>query len=334
MGAGESAPRGGLLPGTVRRGGRRQRFIQLGDQPSQTIEIILQATLRVGVGVVEEADRPAVAAGANLPDQREVEMPRAQRLDLAAGGLAVGVHAVQVEAKQVRQQLRQELVEPLDHVMGVVEVVDDADVAHAFGAKGLDHGEEVLGAAKPTAMIVEGDRAALRRARLADRLEPGDFGRHARPLVGGVLDGDRTTLPHHPELGVDIMPAKEGERGLRLVVQGRRKPPTLEFDSLLLQGRQLGVPLRHMLGAIVVDEAAEPQTREHRRPLLRSALLGVERHDAPSDEIAALEDRLGPGEGQQGQEKGADRTHGDEAETSLRKPVCQSIGGKRRLGRG
>ena len=85
---------------------------------------------------------------------------------------------------------------------------------------------------------------------------------------------------------------------------------------MLLQGRQLSVPLRHMLGAIVVDEAAEPESSEHPRPLLRSALLGVERHDAPGHEIAALEDRLDPGEGQQGQEKGADRTHGDEAETS------------------
>ena len=309
LGAGEPTFRGWLTPGAVTRRGRSDRLVQLGRQPSQPVEIILQATFGVGVRVVKDPDRPAVTAGADLPQQGQIQMPRPQGLDLPSRGLAVGVHPVEVQAEQVGQQLRQELVEPLDDIMGVVQVIDDAHVAHPFGAQGLDHGDQVLRATEPTAMVIKGDLAALGRARLADRPESGDLGDDAGPLVGRILDGDRATLPHDPEPRADVMPAKERERGLGLVVQDRREPPPLEFDPVLLQGRQFGVPLRHMLGAVVVDETTEPQTREHLRPLLRPALLGVERHDAPRHQVVPLEQRLGRRQGQPSQKEDDERTH-------------------------
>ena len=259
--------------------------------------------------MVEDPDRSAVTARTDLAQQGQVQVPRTQGLDLPSRGLAIGVHPVEVQAEQVGQQLRQELVEPLDDIMGVVQVIDDPHVAHPCGAQRLDHSDEVLRPTEPAAMVVEGDLAPLGGARLANRLEPGDLGGDAGPLLGRILGRTRTTLPHHPKLRVDVMPTEERERGFRLVVQDRREPPTLEFDPMLLQGRHFGVPLRHMLGSVVVDETAEPQTREHRRPLLRPALLGVERHDAPRHQVVPLEQRLGRRQSQPGQKKDDERTH-------------------------
>ena len=118
--------------------------------------------------------------------------------------------------------------------MGMVQVIDDTHVAHAFGAKRLDHGDQVLRAAEPAAMVIEGDLTALRGARLANRLEPGDLGRDAGSLFGVILGRARTALPHDPELRVNVMPTEQRECRLRLVVQDRREPPPLQGNPMLL----------------------------------------------------------------------------------------------------
>ena len=120
LGAGDPTFRGRLLPGPVRRRRRSERLVQLRRQPSQPIEIILQPAFRIGVRVVEDPDRSAVTARTDLAQQGQVQVPRTQGLDLPSRGLAIGVHPVEVQAEQVGQQLRQELVEPLDDLMGVV----------------------------------------------------------------------------------------------------------------------------------------------------------------------------------------------------------------------
>ena len=54
---------------------------------------------------------------------------------------------------------------------------------------------------------------------------------------------------------------------------------------MALERLHFGIERRDVLGAVIVGEQLEPQPLEHRRPLLRPALLGVERHDAPGDEV-------------------------------------------------
>ena len=94
--------RGRLGPRAVLGRRRREGTVELSDQPSQAREIVLQAPFGVRARVVQDADRAAVTARADLPQDGQIEMTRAQRLDLLPLGFAIGVHAVEVEAEQVR----------------------------------------------------------------------------------------------------------------------------------------------------------------------------------------------------------------------------------------
>ena len=93
---------GCFAPGAVFWFGGRRCIIELRDEPFQTVEVVEQSAFGVFIGVVEDADRPAVAAGADLAQDLHVLGADAEREDFAAFGVACDVHAVEVEAEQMR----------------------------------------------------------------------------------------------------------------------------------------------------------------------------------------------------------------------------------------
>ena len=102
--------------------------VELGDEPVEAVEVVLEPLLGVVLGVAEDADRAAVAAVADRLEQVEVERPLAQRQDLPADLVAAAVHAVEVQAQQVGHHLLEQRREAVEVVVAVVEVVDDPDV--------------------------------------------------------------------------------------------------------------------------------------------------------------------------------------------------------------
>ena len=63
-----------------------------------------------------------------------------------------------------------------------------------------------------------------------------------------------------------------------------------------LQGINLSVECRNVLGTIVVGKALEPKPFQHLRTLLGFALLRVKRDDTPGDKVFAVEEIVGRGE--------------------------------------
>ena len=82
--------------------------------------------------VAEDADRPAIAAVADDPQQLEVARALAQRQDLPPDPVAARVHAVEVHRHEVRLHLREQCGEAVEVVVAVVQVVDHADVGDAL----------------------------------------------------------------------------------------------------------------------------------------------------------------------------------------------------------
>ena len=142
------------------------------DQPVEPVEVVLQAGLGIQIGVIEDADRPRVAAAGDHLQQRQVEFARTQRQDLLALLLALVHHAVQIQAVQVRLHLLKQRFEAVEVVVAVVLVVDDADVRHV---QRLEDRQLILRLAEPAAVVVEPDRAADFLRGLADRLQMGNF---------------------------------------------------------------------------------------------------------------------------------------------------------------
>ena len=88
-----------------------------------------------------------------------------------------------------------------------------------------------------------------------------------------------------------LVPLEHVEDDPRLAVQlAGGDPEGVERDAVPLEGLDLGVERRDVLGPPVVGEVLEPQPLEHRRPLLGRPLLRVERDDAPGDEVVAGEE--------------------------------------------
>ena len=141
-------------------------------------------------------------------------------------------------------------------------------------------------------MVIQTYLATLRGAGLADGLKPSHFRGDASLLIRGVLHRQGTAIPHHPKLWAHSVLTEKRQGLLGLVVQGRRKPPTRELDTMLLQGDEFGVPLRDMLRPVIIDELLETEFRQHLRPCLRAALLRIKRDDAPSGQVIPSEQRL------------------------------------------
>ena len=118
--------------------------------------------------------------------------PGAERQDLLPELLAVLHHAVQIESEKVRLHLLEQLREPVEMIVPVMQVVDDADVLEL---QCFDHGDLVLRLAGPTAVVVERDLApelsprprrlveALSRRLPPSRFDPSRVARRTSPTV-------------------------------------------------------------------------------------------------------------------------------------------------------
>ena len=84
----------------------------------------------------------------------------------------------------------------------------------------------------------------------------------------------------------------------------------LIYTTGICQGIHFGIKGRHMLGAIVVSKAFNPEFLHHLRALLRPAFLGIEGNDAPRDEVVAVVDIGGACQGREA--RGDEHEDGEE----------------------
>jgi hypothetical protein len=90
-----------------------------------------------------------------------------------------------------------------------------------------------------------------------------------------------------------VVTTEHFENQFRLVIQGAGKPPGEEANPVAFQGFNFGVESGDMLGAIIVSEPSETKVLEHRSAGFGAALRGVERDNAPGDQVAAGEQPVG-----------------------------------------
>ena len=81
----------------------------------------------------------------------------------------------------------------------------------------------------------------------------------------------------------------EAQDELGFVVQGAGKPPRSDFDAMLVHGFNFFFKAWNMLRAVVIRESLDTELVEHFCPLLRIALLRIEWHDAPRDQVVLCE---------------------------------------------
>ena len=182
-------------------------------------------------------------------------------------------------------------------------VVDDANVGQL---QLLNDRDLVLGFAEPAAVVVEGDLATNLRRRFGNRANAARLGDDTRPLIGLVLRW--SSAAGDPQLRSHLVLLEHGERQLGFVIERRRDPPRRQFDLVPLEAFNLLIERRDVFGAVVVSKLREAQLGEHRRPLLRPALLRVKRHDAPCDEVRSREE-IGRGRFGGGQRPRAAQCH-------------------------
>ncbi len=246
-------------------------------------EFLAELHLGVFVGVADDADGPLPSAGVDDAEEVEFLVAGPEGDDLPARAIALPRHAVEVERQEVGLEDLQLGGEVADVVVGVVEVVDDADVGVAGGAKASDDLDLVGGFAEPPEVVVEGD-GAPESARLG--AEGGQGGNGTRDLLleaRGV--GLRFGAHGDPELGMDLLPFDAFQDGAGLGVQGGREPPGADLDVAGAHGVDLGVEGRDVFGAPVVGETLDAEVGEHGGAFLRAALLRIKGDDAPRDEI-------------------------------------------------
>ena len=210
---------GHFLPRPILRLHARLVVIKLRHQPGKAIQIVEQATFRVFVGVIENANRAAVAAGADLTQHLHILRADTERQDLPPLRIAADVHAIQVEAEQMRQHQRQHLVEPVQMTMAMMQVVNQANVLDALRLERFDNRDCVLWLAIPRAVIVERHLATQRSRRFADGLQTFDLFRDARRLIRCVLHLDGTAIAIDPELRLHAVLLEQLQRLLRFVIQ-------------------------------------------------------------------------------------------------------------------
>ena len=231
--------------------------------------------------VVEDADDSGIAAGTHLAQDLEIFGAGADGQDLPAFGVAPYVHAVEIETEQMGKHQLQGRIETGEMGMSVVKIVDDADVADAMhGLQTLTDGDHVLGFARPSAMIVEGDLAPDLR-RLGDHGQEGLRGMGDLGLLGVPL-GRRDD----PDLGLQPMLLKKTEGLVMLGPEGEK------LEAVLLVGEDLAFEFGHMFGPPVIGDLGDAELGHHLGALLGTPLAVVKRDDAPGREVLQLIDRL------------------------------------------
>ena len=86
------------------------------------------------------------------------------------------------------------------------------------------------------------------------------------------------------------MALKHVEDQTSLGIQFAREPPRQQSDVVALQRVHFRIESRNVLGAIIIGEPFEAKFLEHNSAFFGSALAGIERDDAPSDEIRPSEE--------------------------------------------
>ena len=203
------------------RSGRE--IVQLGNEVPQSVQVVQETTFGVFHGMVKNTDGPGVSAGPDLLQYLEVFRPDADRQDLAPLGIAADVHAVQIEAQQVRQHELEGFVQARQVAMAMMKVIDDPDVRDSVVLfQVLTDGDHVLGLAAPATMVINRDLAPDLR-RLGDRRQQ---------AFGGALDlrllGFALPVHHDPDLRMQLVFLEKSEG---LVMDG---PEGEELDALLL----------------------------------------------------------------------------------------------------
>ena len=91
----------GISPILRLRAGRQ--VIQLRHEVTKSVEVIQESPFGILHGVIENADRPRISAGPDLTQHLEVLGAGSDGQYLTALGVASDVHAVEVQAEQMRQ---------------------------------------------------------------------------------------------------------------------------------------------------------------------------------------------------------------------------------------
>ncbi len=165
--------------------------------------------------------------------------------------------------------------------VAVMQVVDDPDVRKfQLG----EDGKLVFGLAKPAAVVVKPDRAAMCGCGLGDRPQAVGLGRDALPLLIG--SACRLSAARHPKLRLDAVGLEHFEQFFSVGVQSG-KPNRGQVDAVLLQLDHFGLERGDVLVAPIVCVMPEAQTLQQGHPLDRSALFRIERNDAPGDQVIA-----------------------------------------------
>ena len=250
----------------------------------------MEPILGVELGVVEDSEGTRKATLLNDPQELQILLPRADRSDLQAAGLAVGEHPVEIEHLEMGLHPREQLAESPGMDMAMMLVVDDADIRDrgVTGTQRLNDLDLILRLAEPAAMVVEADGAANFLGRLSYGADPRGFRRDAGLLLVGI--GRRAPAPAHPQARRHAVALEDAEDQLRLVIELARKPPGDKLDPLLRNCPHLVIELRNMLGPVVVGIFHDPQPLHHRRAIGRRSGLVVEGDDAPGDEIVPAEE--------------------------------------------
>ena len=284
---------GGSLPRLHARKRPGILAIELRGHPLKPHDVVTEPILGVELGVVEDSEGTRKATLLHDLQQLHVLLPRADRGDLQATGLAVGKHPVEVEHLKMGLHPRKHFAESPGMDMAVMLVVDNADIRDrsVAGTQRLNDLDLILRLAEPTAMVVEADSAGNLFGGLGDWPDPRRFGCHASLLLVGI--GRRAPAPAHPQARRHAVALEDAENQLRLVIELARKPPGDKLDPLRGNSPHLVVELRNMLRPVVVGVFDDPQPLHHRRPIGRRSGLVIERHDAPGDEIVPAEELLG-----------------------------------------
>jgi len=177
--------------------------VELWDEPIESVQVVLESLLRIIVRMAEYSDRPLVAAVADRLEELQIERTLPQWKDLLAESLAVGDHAVQVQANEMRQHLREDFGEAVEVRVAVVEVVNHAHVLNTLGLQRCDDLDLVLGFAKPSPVVVEGEGASDRLGLVGERFQLVHGTVHAPGLLvaGGLVAAE---VQQHPQLRLGV----------------------------------------------------------------------------------------------------------------------------------
>ena len=256
---------------------------QFRNQPFQSFQIVEQTRFCVLVCVVENPDGPMPSAGHNGFEQLRIEAPLPDGNDF----FRALFHAVQIKGEEIRFHFLQQLRKSGKVFMAVMQIVNDA---HVGKIELLDNRNLILGFAEPTAVVIESNLATDFCSLFRDRTNPVRLGQDARLLFFRSFRG--SAAAHDPELGLEIVSFQDIEDLPGLGIEGGGEPPCRQLNLMFLERIHLGIKRGDMLGAIVIGEAVDPQSLQHKGPLLRPALFRIERHNAPRYKIGAGEELI------------------------------------------